>query len=388
MTLSFGFHLPTKIATENGLISKTGIYTAELINGRKALLVTDPGVSRAGIADKAVSSLREAGFSLTIFDQVAPNPKDVDCEIGATAARECCADVIVAVGGGSVLDSAKAIALLQTHKGKLRDFEGRGKVIHEVTPVVAIPTTAGTGSEVTRSAVVTDTERKFKMTIKDVRLAPRLALVDPETTYALPPALTATCGVDALVHAIEAYTCKLANPLSDAAALAAMERIFPFLRTVVADGANREARYQLMVGSLLAGIAFSHADVAAVHCLAEALGGLYDIPHGVGNSMFLPAVTAYNAQADPARHAKAATACGLTTYGLSDTEAAALLVSELKKLSVDLEIPSFANYNGVNLQDFEFLAEASERNGSTPSNCRFINREGYLAILVDCYSKS
>jgi alcohol dehydrogenase len=387
MAIQFGFHLPTKIEVGNKMIENLGEFTAKLIPGRRALLVTDPGIRRIGIADAAADSLEQAGFTLSWFDQVAPNPKDIDCEAGGEAAKTFRADVIVAVGGGSVLDSAKAIALLQSHPGRLRDYEGRGKVTQEVTPIVAIPTTAGTGSEVTRSAVITDTDRKFKMTIKDVKLAPRLALVDPETTYGLPSFLTATCGMDALVHAIEAYTCKAANLLSDAVALAAMEYIYPALPLAVSDGNNTSARYRMMVGSLMAGIAFSHADVAAVHCLAEALGGLYDIPHGVGNSMFLPAITAYNASADAARHARAAAACGLDIIGLSDQEAASLLVTELEQLSQQIGIPSFAGYNGVQVEDFAFLADAAEKNGSTPSNCRTIIKDDYRAILEACYFK-
>ena len=218
MDLSFIFDLPTRIVFENGIIRQAGEQAKSVTQGTRALLVTDSGIRRVGIADTVKSSLEKAGFTCSLFDRVEPNPKDVGCEAGAEAARDFGADVIVAVGGGSVLDSAKAIALLQTHTGKLIDYEGRGKVVNEVTPIVAIPTTAGTGSEVTRSAVVTDTTRKFKMTIKDVMLAPRLALVDPETTYALPASLTATTGMDALVHALEAYTCRLANPFSDALA--------------------------------------------------------------------------------------------------------------------------------------------------------------------------
>ena len=351
------------------------------------MLVTDAGIKQVGIADRVLASLIDAGFTVELFDRVEPNPKDVDCEAGGLAAKDFRADVIVAVGGGSVLDSAKAIALQQTHSGRLAEYEGRGKVTKDVTPVIAIPTTAGTGSEVTRSSVVTDTTRKFKMTIKDVRLAPRLALVDPETTYALPPSLTATTGMDALVHAIEAYTCRAANPFSDLYALAAMGKLYPWLRTAVHDGNNIEARTALMLGSLLAGVAFSHADVAAVHCLAEALGGLYDIPHGVGNSMFFSAVTAYNAESDPKKHAQAAVACGLPVVGLTDEKASSLLVQELEKLSQDIGIPSFASFDRVKEEDFSFLAEASQRNGSTPSNCRFIDQDGYLTILKECYAK-
>jgi alcohol dehydrogenase len=381
MSLKFEFHLPTKIEFGTGLINQVGQQTKRLLPGRRAMLVTDQGIKQVGIADRVLSSLADAGFTVEFFDRVEPNPKDVDCEAGGLTAIEFGADVIVAVGGGSVMDSAKAIALLQTHKGRLAQYEGRGKVTKDVTPIIAIPTTSGTGSEVTRSSVVTDTTRRIKMSVRDLRLAPRLALVDPETTYALPATLTATTGMDALVHAIEAYTCRAANAFSDIFAQAAMGKIFPWLRTAVHHGNNEEARTALMLGSLLAGVAFSHADVAAVHCLAEALGGLYDIPHGAANSIFFPAVTAYNAAVDPKKHKQAAAACGLPVDGLTDEEASLLLVNELKKLSQEIGIPTFASYDCVKEEDFAFLAEASERNGSTPSNCRLIDKAGYLTIL-------
>lgn len=385
MRETFGFHLPTRIEVGNGLLQKTGELTREVAGGSRALIVTDPGIRKVGLAERVRESLKQAGYDCAWFDRVEPNPKDRDCEAGGAAAREWGADVIVAVGGGSVLDSAKAIALLQTHAGKVQDYEGRGKVTREVTPIVAVPTTAGTGSEVTRSAVITDTERKFKMTIKDVKLAPRLAVVDPETTFALPAHITASTGMDAFVHAIEAYTCQLANPMSDAMAVAAMEKIFPALRTAVHDGSNREARTEMMVGSLLAGVAFSHADVASVHCMAEALGGLYDTPHGVANSIFLPYVTAFNAPANPAKHARAAAICGLPVAGLSEEEAASLLVEELRKLAMEIGIPTFKSLGYVNPDDFDALADASAVNGSTPSNCRKIEKADYLRLFHEAY---
>jgi alcohol dehydrogenase len=381
----FGFHLPTKIEVGNGLLNASGELSRLVSKGKRALVVTDPGIRRVGLADAVWESLLREGFDCEWFDVVEPNPKDRDCEAGGRLAREFSADVIVGVGGGSVLDSAKAIALLQTHDGRLQDYEGRGNVARDVTPIVAIPTTAGTGSEVTRSAVITDTGRKFKMTIKDVKLAPALAIVDPETTYGLPASITASTGMDAFVHAIEAYTCRLANPISDVLALAAMRKIFPSLKTAVHDGANRDARVDMMVGSLYAGIAFSHADVAAVHCMAEALGGLYDTPHGVANSIFLPVVTAYNIPADPRKHSQAAEVCGLPVKGLSDEEAAALLVEELEKLSVDIGIPNLHSLGYVNPEDFGHLAESAACNGSTPSNCREIGRSDYILLLKQSY---
>jgi len=384
----FSFHLPTRIDFGDGRLTEVGTLTAALVTGRRALVVTDPGLRQAGLAGTVERSLIDAGFTVEIFDRVRPNPRDTDCEAGGEVAQAFAPDVIVAVGGGSVLDSAKVIALLQTHGGRVRDHEGRDKVRFEVTPIVAVPTTAGTGSEVTRSAVITDTARRFKMTVKDVRLAPRLAVVDPETTRALPAGLTASTGMDALVHAVEAYTCRVANPMSDELALAAMGRIFPALRPAVRAAVtgepNEAARRDLMLGSLLAGLAFSHADVGAVHCLAEALGGLYDTPHGVANSMFFPAVTAFNAETAPDRHARAAAACGLPVAGLPAREAAARFASELAELARDIGIPAFREA-GVDPADFERLAEAAFQNGSTPDNCRSITREDYLRLLWEAW---
>ena len=387
MMSRFGFNLPTRIEFGSGVLSLVGQVAAEITGGRRVFLVSDEGLKNAGLVGKVEDSLKAAGFELLVFDQVKPNPRASDCEAGGEAAKAFGADLIVALGGGSVLDSAKAIALLQTHGGPLRKYEGRGKVTRPVMPIIAIPTTAGTGSEVTRSAVITDTERQFKMTVKDLLLAPKLALVDPETTYSLPKALTASTGMDALVHAIEAYTCTEANPMADLLALEAMRNIYPALPRVVRDGSDYEARDAMMFGSLLAGLAFSHADVAAVHCMAEAVGGLYDIPHGVANSIFLPVVTAYNASSDYNKHAATAAACGLPVGGVSDQEAAEYLVRELALLAAAIGIPRLKDLDMINPADFPRLAQASAINGSTPSNCRPVNENDYLALFKKTYEQ-
>lgn len=385
--MNFSFHLPTKIQFGEGIINQTAELIGQISEKKRVLIVTDPGIERIGLVDRLKVLLAEQGFVIEVFNQVQPNPKDVDCIDGGEAAKEFKAEIILAVGGGSVIDSAKAIAVLHTHGGRPQDVEGRGKIRTEVTPIVVIPTTAGTGSEVTRSAVITDTKRKFKMTIKDVKLAPRLAIVDPEITYALPPALTASTGMDALVHAIEAYTCKLANPISDALALGAMRHIYPNLRQAVHQGQDRNARYHMMVGSLIAGMAFSHADVASVHCMAEAIGGKYDTPHGVANSMFLPYVTEFNASADLAKHAEVARACGIADERSSNQEATLQLVEALKQLSIDIQIPTFGSLPEANPDDFEALAEASFLNGSTPSNAREISKKDYLQLFHKAYDQ-
>ncbi|MFO7952287.1 MAG: iron-containing alcohol dehydrogenase [Bacillota bacterium] len=387
MPENFGFHLPTRIEYAAGLIEESGKQISQLTKGREVLVVTDRGVKETGICDRIINSLHKEGFSATVFEQVEPNPKDKDCEKGSEMARQLGADLIVAVGGGSVIDSAKAIALLQTRQGPLSSHAGANKITGAITPLAAVPTTAGTGSEVTRSAVITDTKRKIKMTIKDVALAPKLALVDPETTYSLPAGLTASTGMDALVHAIEAYTCRQANPLSDALALAAIEKIYPALPVAVRDGSNKLARNDLMSGSLMAGLAFSHADVGAVHCMAEAIGSLYDTPHGVANSMFLPVVTAFNARFDPERHARVASICGLAVNNLTAEKKALLLVEKLKQLSAEINIPEFASLSQANPADFEYLAEISAANGSSLSNCRPIKKSDYLKLFQDCYNR-
>jgi len=387
MQHTFDFHLPTSIKFANRLLDDAGAYIHRITEGRNVLVVTDPGIREAGISTQVEKSLDKHGSNITVFDQVEPNPKDSDCEEGSELARRLKADLVIAVGGGSVIDSAKAIALLQNREGPLTNFIGRENIEGEITPLVAIPTTAGTGSEVTRSAVITDTRRKIKMTLKDIQLAPKLALVDPETTYTLPPHLTATTGMDALVHAIEAYTSQQANPLSDALALAAIENIYPALPAAVHQGNNTKARDALMAGSLMAGIAFSHADVGAVHCIAEAIGSLYDTPHGAANSMFLPVVTAFNAGYDPQRHARIALACGLDTNGMTDDQSSRLMVNELERLSAKINIPRFADLDQADPTDFEYLAEISAANGSSPSNCRPVTKDDYLKLLKEGYNR-
>ena len=382
----FSFKLPTRIEMGNGILNKVGELCREICNGNKVFIISDPVIEETGMPGRVRKLLEEKQFYCKLYTQVEPNPKDVDCEAGGEAIKSFGADMIVAVGGGSVLDSAKAIALLQAHGGFLRDYVGKGTVTKKVVPIVAIPTTAGTGSEVTRSAVITDRAKSFKMTIKDLALAPSLAIIDPETTYSLPSGLTASTGMDAFVHALEAYTCRLSNPFVDMLAVKAMKLIYPALARVVKSGDDHEGRYRMMLGSLLAGLAFSHADVAAIHCMAEALGGLYDVPHGVANSIFLPVVTAFNARECPEKYAMAAGVCGLPVKGINDREAAALLVSELTEMATDIGIPRLADLEQVNPVHFPRLAKAALANGSTPSNCCNIGEGDYLELYRKAYA--
>ncbi len=285
-------------------------------------------------------------------------------------------DVMVALGGGSPIDCAKAIAVLATHGGRIKQYEGRGKVTRPVLPWIAIPTTAGTGSEVTFSSVITDTENKYKMTVKSPLMAAKVALVDPDLTVTVPPPITAATGVDALTHAIEAYTVTCSEPISDAVALQAIEIIAQHLRGAVRDGGDRQSRAGMMVGSLLAGIAFSHSDVGSVHCMAESLGGVYDLPHGVCNAVLLPYVMEYNMNYCRDRYARVAKAMDAQP----SADGAAAAVDAVKALCADVGLPAFSTL-GVKVSDLDFLAKMSAKNGSTPSNPRPMSKEDYMEVF-------
>ncbi|WEG12389.1 iron-containing alcohol dehydrogenase [Pullulanibacillus sp. KACC 23026] len=381
----FDFQLPTIIKIRNGLFKDTASYIKKHIQGRRVLIVTDPGIEQLGYPSELSNQLNSLGYVCTVYTNVKPNPRDVDCINGGERAREFQADLIVAIGGGSVIDSAKAIAILSVFGGSTQDYSGKDLVPGPVLPLVVIPTTAGTGAEVTRSSVITDSEKKRKFTIKDVHIAPKLALVDPELTYKLPALLTASTGMDALVHAIEAYTCKLSNPIAEGLAIEAMTHIYPYLKRAVLNGEDYEAREHLMIGSTIAGMAFSHADVASVHCMAEAIGGLYDTPHGIANSMFLPYVLAFNAETEPVKHGVIARTLGLADPAIGDEEATQRLVEAMKQLAREIRIPTFASLPSVRPEDFSALSEAAFQNGSTPSNARTITKEDYLNLFKKAY---
>lgn len=375
LAAAFSFEMPTRIEYGQGVVNGL-CREIERLDAHRVLIVTDRGVRRADLDSLVVRLLNDAGVEHFIYDGVEPNPKDRNVEEGTALALERGVDVMVALGGGSPIDCAKAMAVLVTHGGKIKQYEGRDKVTHPVLPWIAIPTTAGTGSEVTFSSVVTDTENKYKMTVKSPLMAAKVALVDPDLTVTVPPPITAATGVDALTHAIEAYTVTCSEPISDAVALQAIEVIAQHLRGAVRDGSDRESRAGMMVGSLLAGIAFSHSDVGSVHCMAESLGGVYDLPHGVCNAVLLPFVMEYNMNYCRDRYARVATAMGVQP----SADGAAAAVDAVKVLCADVGLPAFSTL-GVKVSDLDFLAEMSAKNGSTPSNPRPMSKDDYMEVF-------
>ncbi|MFZ0614086.1 MAG: iron-containing alcohol dehydrogenase [Desulfobacterales bacterium] len=374
----FSFALPTRIEYGAGAVEKLADELA-LVNARRVMLITDVRLASSGLLSRFTTHLASKRIAYDIFARVEANPKDYNVEEGAKKAASDKPDCLVAIGGGSPIDCAKAISVVALSGGRARDFEGSGKIPGRVLPLIAIPTTAGSGSEVTLSAVITDSRERIKFSIKDFKIAPRVALVDPEMTLSMPAALTAATGMDALTHAIEAFSARVAEPLSDALALYAVELISTHLRAAVADGRNIEARSGMLLGSLLAAIAFSHSDVAAVHCISEALGGKYDLPHGVCNAVALPAVMEYNLDYCVDRYARIALSMGVNANGAENRAQQA--VAEVKKLATDIHLPDFRGL-GVKEADIEELAQKSAANGSNPDNPRPMTAEDYRNVLL------
>lgn len=373
----FGFALPTRIEFGAGRAAKLP-GELSLLSAKKPLLVTDRGIAASGILESIVGILNDAGIEYDVFDEVNPNPRDKDIIAGSQIARRGGNDCLVAVGGGSPIDCAKGISVLATHEGIMQDFRGVENIPGETLPLIAVPTTAGSGSEVTFSAVVTDSEKSTKFSLRSVKIAAKTALCDPELTASMPPGVTASTGMDALTHAIEGFTSTCAEPIANAAALYSIELVFKYLRRAVADGNDIEARSGMLMGSLLGAISFSHSDVAAVHCIAETLGGLYDKPHGVCNAVCLSEVMRYNRDFCAEKYARAALAIGLRFS--SEIEGSLAAVSAVERLSEDVGIPRFSSF-GIKKAQFREIAARSSENLSNASNPRPLGADDYVGIL-------
>lgn len=384
----FNFYMSTQIRFGEGFAQKLPAFLEEQsLSAGTLFLVSDPGIVRAGIVAPIQKVLETAGYKVHMFTQVAQNPRDIDCIAGAIEFQSSGAQALIAIGGGSAMDTAKAIALLAKTGGTPQEYVDGLRAYSAAYPVVCLPTTAGTGSEVTRSSVITEADTHRKMTLKHNLMRPTLAILDPLLTLSVPQAVTAATGVDALVHAIEGSTCTLATPITQAFGTRAMRDIIPALPRAVANGQDVEARTQMLQGSLLAGLCFGNSDVAAVHCLAEALGGLYDTPHGVANAIFLPHVLRFNAESNEPLHAELSRTMGFAKEFDSDANAVRKLVDGIAEYTESLGIPTLKQLGYVKEADFERLVELAYANGSTPSNVRPINREDYRRILEETFTK-
>jgi len=351
--MEFHFLFPISVEFGQGKSEKVG-EIAKLKNWKKAVIITDIGVVRAGLLEGIKGSLELNGIEHIIFDKVVPNPTDVSVEEASNLVKEVEADFIVGVGGGSSMDTAKGAALLATNAGSIRDYETK-PIENPLLPLITIPTTAGTGSEVDFWAVITDTDRKFKMALGQAPQHPgepylgaTIALVDPSLTITLPPKLTASTGIDALSHVIETFTASDSTPIVESLALHSIELIAKWLPVAYADGENVEAREKMMFASMIAGICENYANCGAVHSLAEALGGVYGgVPHGLAIGVFLPKVMEFNRLVVSEKYAKIAEAMGEDTSGLSAYAAGRRAIFAIEELLEMLDMPATLKELGI-----------------------------------------
>ncbi|OAT71722.1 iron-containing alcohol dehydrogenase [Parageobacillus thermoglucosidasius] len=322
----------------NGAIEHAGESCLRL-GATNVFIVSDPGVIEAGWLDAVIKSCKQANLRYTVFSDVTINPKDVEVEKGCKAYIENECDAIIGIGGGSPLDVAKAVAILVTNGGKIHDYEGVDKIKNPLPPQVMIPTTAGSGSEVSQFSVIVDTLGQKKMTIISKSLIPDIAIVDPETLSTKSARLTASTGLDVLTHGIEAYVSLAATPLTDVQAKNAISLVSEYLRPSVASKINQEAKANMAMASLQAGLAFSNAILGAVHAMSHAVGGKYPVLHGDINSILLPHVMEYNLLANPKKFADIAAFLGVDIRGLSHMEAGRKAIEYIKQLTMEIDAP-------------------------------------------------
>jgi choline dehydrogenase len=375
--------VPTRLVHGRGAISRLSELTDEL-GITRPLLVTDPGVAAAGLADRALEHLEGA----IVFDGVRPNPDIALIDQGADLYASAGCDGLVGLGGGSSIDTAKSIGVVARHGGSIAQYEwGHDPIEQRIPPLVAVPTTAGTGSEVTLWAVVTDHDRKIKFNVGGTPLiGAHIALIDPELMLGLPAAVTAATGMDALSHAIECYTCDYHQPFNDAVALNAIELVAEWLRVAVDDGSNVEARTQMAHAATLGGMAYGTESAGAAHAMSQSAGGVHDCPHGALTARVLGPVMEYNAPADPARHARIARGLGVDTSGMAPLDAALAGVEELYELTDDVGIPSMEEL-GFSEDEIPMLARIAFEDPQTIGNAREVDVAAYEEIYRNAFTR-
>jgi alcohol dehydrogenase class IV len=375
------FRAPPVISTGPGAAKEAGAYARRL--GKKALIVTDSNLEKIGLLADVKASLDAAGVGYAVYDRVVMEPVVEYVDDGLRAFREAGADVVVAVGGGSPIDTGKAIASLSRNPGEISDYMGANRIAKPSAPLIAIPTTAGTGSEVTPFTIITNTATDVKMLISSPHLLPAVALVDPLMTLKMPRGITAATGLDALTHAIEAYVSVKAQPLTDTFALQAVRLISGNLRRAWSHPDDLEARSSVLMGALQAGLAFANSSVALVHGMARPIGAYFHVAHGVSNAVLLPTVIEFSVPGDPRRYADIAEAMGEETGGLSTADAAQRTVDAVKRLNADLQIPSLRGL-GIDVAKFEAvvskMAVDAIASGSPGNNPRKATPEEIVAL--------
>ncbi len=368
----FSFSAPTDLRFGSGALDLLG-SEASAHGWQKAYVISDSGLRQAGLIDRLEAVLKGNEIEYLIYEGVQPNPSVKVVEKALAPLAGFKPDLLIGFGGGSALDAAKIINVLYSHGGQLWDYEGQDAILSPCKPLIAIPTTAGTGSEVTQFAMISDPSRRRKVAFASRHLMPTLALVDPMLTLTLPPSMTAATGMDALTHAIEACTTIAAQPISDLLALRAIDLIKDNLPRAYSNGQDQEARGKMALASTLAGIAFNNAYVALAHSIAHSLGGLYELPHGICCALALPVAMEYNLPARREQYARIARALGATS-----PEAGVVRVRELAR---QIKIPEGLRALGLKAPDVETIARAAMEDGSTLFNPRELGTETMSELI-------
>lgn len=376
----FGFFIPTVTLMGVGSHKEIG-NQINVLGGKKPFICTDKGIVDAGISDQVAKVIKDdCGVDSIVYGGTQPNPTDNNVHEGLELFKSKGCDLIISLGGGSSHDCGKGIGIVATNGGNIRDYEGVDKSQKAMPPFIAVNTTAGTASEMTRFCIITDTSRKVKMAIVDWRVTPNVAIDDPLLMVGMPPGLTAATGMDALTHAIEAYVSTIATPVTDACALKAIELVSSYLRAAVANGNDMEARDKMCYAQYLAGMAFNNASLGHVHAMAHQLGGFYDLPHGVCNAILLPHVSRFNLIAKMERFADIAVAMGENIEGLSTRAAADVALEAIQTLSADVGIPSGLTELGVKENDLKTMAENAQKDACGLTNPRCPELEDVIQI--------
>jgi len=375
-------YLVPEIIFGRGALAEVGSAAVRL-GGRRVFVVSDPGVIEAGWLDRALPYLREVGLEYRVWHEVTPNPKDHEVEAGFAAYASSGCDALLAIGGGSVIDAAKGIAILSGNGGQIGDYEGIDKVEHPIPPFVAVPSTGGSGADVSQFAIITDTARRRKMTLIGRALVPDISITDPRLLVTMDPQLTAATGMDALTHGIEAYVSKAASFLSDTHALGAIRLVSMHLWQSVETPGDLDAREGMAQASLQAGLAFTNAILGTTHAVSHQLGGALDLPHGELNAVLLPHVMRFNAAAQPLRFIEVARALGISVDGLSPLEAAEAAIDRVRRLADDIGVPRGLAQLGVHAADIDQFAHDALDDACITTNPRPTTAEDVAALLAE-----
>ena len=380
---SFSFTIPQNIVVGAGSLKRLP-ELAKNLKKSKAYIISGPHLEKIGMVDKCREALKAAGIESDAFTQTEGNPSTDTVAKAAEGFKSSNADFIVAFGGGSPLDVAKAVAVIASYSGNITDYEGGGKVPGPVVPMIAIPTTAGTGSEVTAFSVITDHSRNYKLTVVSNYLLPAYAILDPELITTVPKSTAAACGIDAMVHALEAFISKAASPFSDLFAKEALRLIGTSIRDYVLDRSNLAACESMLTGSLFAGIAFSHARLGDVHAMSHPVSAYFDVAHGVANAVLLPTIVDYNMTYASEKY-KYIYDCICEKPLDDDSFTPEMLAAEIRVLNDELGIPSSLSEVGVDSSLFDKMADDAMKSGNILVNPRPTTKKDILALYAQAF---